>query len=740
MCQDSLIYYLENHLNGKVTKDQLEEFIYFADLFLDHEKTATSKEEKIKNGEIQSTKYTHKLPKSIIDNAKEIDDLLENIKICDPAVGSGAFLIGMMHEIIKLRTLLSYYLGKKELNTYKLKRYIIENSLYGVDIDAGAVEICMLRFWLSLIVDESDFKNIRPLPNLDYKIMRGDSLSRIEENLFNTEAFNKLESLKLKYFNTNNSEEKKELKKEIDNLIFQISKGHTEFDFKVYFSEIFYKKNGFDIVIANPPYGVKIKDDIKNWYGLGSKDSYGVFILMILKRLLKPGGVFSCIVSDTWLTIKTHRKLREQVLEKQLKKVIRLHQDCFDATVNACTISLINSPNENNKIIVADFTNISTRKEIEELKAKFYNLKHFIGQATTKFAVYEYNQDLIKTNSNLPIFVGSPKLFALMNDTNCETEEKEIAGKKVKVRKIKFNDKIIELVRFGDIAEVKVGLQTGDNQFYLFKNPQARGSYRSIENYKEYLLTEKDLEKIANNEELRLKIIEKGFHKSRNEKDFDEDLWFDGRYIVPYDKGGESDTESGWLPNYYVPTQYYIDWSQEAIKRMKTLTIGERDGTDRDKVASRFQNSEFYFKKGITFSHTGQYSPTFRIASIGPFDVGGSDIFCDLFDVNFQLGILNSKILRLFWRVFIDHTVNVQVDEAKELSFIIYENKEIENLALSIINKQKQNPRYDYMSNEQKEIDKLVYEMYGLNKDDIREVETWYARRYPKLARFCDIN
>jgi hypothetical protein len=48
-------------------------------------------------------------------------------------------------------------------------------------------------------------------------------------------------------------------------------------------------------------------------------------------------------------------------------------------------------------------------------------------------------------------------------------------------------------------------------------------------------------------------------------------------------------------------------------------------------------------------------------------------------------------------------------------------------------------PRYDYMSNKQKEIDNLVYEMYGLNTNDIREVETWYARRYPKLARFCQI-
>ena len=70
---------------------------------------------------------------------------------------------------------------------------------------------------------------------------------------------------------------------------------------------------------------------------------------------------------------------------------------------------------------------------------------------------------------------------------------------------------------------------------------------------------------------------------------------------------------------------------------------------------------------------------------------------------------------------------------------IFYRNKKLIKLVKQIIEKQKQNPRYDYMSNEQKEIDKLVYEMYGLNKDDIHEVETWYARRYPKLARFCEI-
>ena len=89
---------------------------------------------------------------------------------------------------------------------------------------------------------------------------------------------------------------------------------------------------------------------------------------------------------------------------------------------------------------------------------------------------------------------------------------------------------------------------------------------------------------------------------------------------------------------------------------------------------------------------------------------------------------------------FIDHTVIFQIDELKEIPINFVSNVLIIKLVEQIIKKQKQNSRYDYMSNEQKEIDKLVYEMYGLNKDDILEVETWYARRYPKLARFCDVN
>jgi len=82
----------------------------------------------------------------------------------------------MMQEIVRAREALSAVDGMPKVSVYELKRHAIQNSLYGVDIDPGAVEIAKLRLWLSLIVDEEDRSQIQALPNLDYKVMQGNSL------------------------------------------------------------------------------------------------------------------------------------------------------------------------------------------------------------------------------------------------------------------------------------------------------------------------------------------------------------------------------------------------------------------------------------------------------------------------------------------------------------------------------------------------------------------------------------
>ena len=127
------------------------------------------------------------MPKSIINHAKMIDEKLADISICDPAVGSGAFPVGMMTEIVRARSALTpYFNDVHERTPYHFKRHAIQNCLYGVDIDPGAVEIAKLRLWLSLVVDEEDVKQIKPLPNLYYTIITGNSLIGIQKGELET--------------------------------------------------------------------------------------------------------------------------------------------------------------------------------------------------------------------------------------------------------------------------------------------------------------------------------------------------------------------------------------------------------------------------------------------------------------------------------------------------------------------------------------------------------------------------
>ncbi|MBS0570162.1 MAG: Eco57I restriction-modification methylase domain-containing protein [Proteobacteria bacterium] len=142
MCQQSLIHYLQTHLGERA-------------------EIATLVRDKDPGEASDKNNWTRR-------NAKEIERLLDDVKICDPAIGSGAFPIGLLQEIYWIKLALDWTLDRAET-----KRRIIQNSIYGVDIDAGAVEIARLRFWLALIVEEDQPS---PLPNLDYKIMQGDSL------------------------------------------------------------------------------------------------------------------------------------------------------------------------------------------------------------------------------------------------------------------------------------------------------------------------------------------------------------------------------------------------------------------------------------------------------------------------------------------------------------------------------------------------------------------------------------
>ena len=163
MCQESLIQYLRTHLpecaeDASQATKAIETFIRKNDI----------------GSRNPSPKERGRGEAFIVANAKRIEAILDRVKICDPAIGSGAFPMGMLQEIFKAKTTLDLTLDKAQV-----KKDIIRSNIYGVDLENGAVDIARLRFWLSLVVDE---EVPQPLPNLDYKIMQGNSLlERFEE-------------------------------------------------------------------------------------------------------------------------------------------------------------------------------------------------------------------------------------------------------------------------------------------------------------------------------------------------------------------------------------------------------------------------------------------------------------------------------------------------------------------------------------------------------------------------------
>ena len=555
MCQESLINYLETELNGKVAREDIEQFVRFADSIIEAEEIATQKDAKIASGEQKDTSYKHYLSKDIIENATTIDKLLDEVKILDPAVGSGAFPIGMLHEIVKLRLLLSKYLRNKK-STYDLKREAIEKTLYGVDIDAGAVEICKLRFWLSLVVDEEDFKDIKPLPNLDYKIVCGNSLLGVEKNIFNHEALEKIENLKPQFFNETNPLKKQQLKDQIDQLIFQVTDGHKEFDFEIYFSEVFHYKKGFDIVIANPPYVrqelIKNKEElIKNVLihfndvKINRRSDLYVYFYYRGLALLKKLGIFCYINSNSWLDVGYGVELQEFLLKKMkpLMIVDNLAERSFEADVNTIIV-LIQKPNGN----ISDDDLI-----------KFVALKRPFNEILSSDILTQINKsDKSIINDDFRMIVKTRKDLWI---EGIETEDDELkdniwkykyignkwGGKYLRAPEIFF--KILEkgkdkLVRLGDIAEVKFGIKTGANEFFYLeptgqsapagllhvKNSAGWEGYIEEEFLKPVIKSPRELKTIlVREEDLKYKVFM--CHKSKEQ--------LKGTYALKYIEWGE---------------------------------------------------------------------------------------------------------------------------------------------------------------------------------------------------------
>lgn len=377
MCRESLTTYLLNGVDDNSKKDLYKTFV------------------KEHNADVLSS-----------DDMSYLDKKLRDVKICDPAIGSGAFPMGMLKELYECRKAIEQKLYDRTWKTSDIKKDIIQNSIYGVDIEKGAVNIARLRFWLSMIIDEP---TPHALPNMDFKIMQGNSLleqykgvdlSNLEltaqkpkgkgkkkksddsQQVLSFDAGSSLKniqsSIKL-YYTTTNHQKKITLRNNINENIKsyilhmkefspQIEKELSALDipndqfflWHIYFKEVF-DQGGFDIVIGNPPY-IELQNlgEINKVYKKCEFETYNssgdIYCLFTEHgfNILKSGGVLCYIMMNKWMKADYGKELRHYIRSRKIHSIIDYGdvQVFKKATTYPCIIHLEKSePDETFKSI-----------------------------------------------------------------------------------------------------------------------------------------------------------------------------------------------------------------------------------------------------------------------------------------------------------------------------------------------------------------------------------------------------
>lgn len=373
MCQESLTAYLQTGIDEAEVKEHIANFV--------------------------KTNDVEELGGASSELAMSIDRKLIDVKICDPAIGSGAFPMGLLRELYACRKSIEIF---EEDNAADIKRHIIQNNIYGVDIEKGAVDIARLRFWLALIIDE---KEPMPLPNLDFKIMQGNSLLEsykgvdldvtskklktgkdtkktrgvLSLGFEETDVQKIIQDLVKSYFSitdhTLRAQRRQQIDKYVKDYIKVCAEGNHEvqdavdeleipndqfFLWHTYFADVF-EQGGFDIVIGNPPYidsetMFKTIPQMRELYARrystakGNWDMFVVFVELVI-RLTRNRGVYSFIVPNKLIAAKYAGKLREIIKQGSILEIRDYGSvDVFtNACVYPCTI-IASTTNEHEEV------------------------------------------------------------------------------------------------------------------------------------------------------------------------------------------------------------------------------------------------------------------------------------------------------------------------------------------------------------------------------------------------------
>ena len=426
----------------------------------------------VADGVVRAFVESHEMQPELEPYRDNLESALREVKICDPAIGSGAFPMGLLNELWRCREALGTQMSRLEL-----KKEIIENNIYGVDIERGAIDIARLRFWLSIVVDS---EKAEPLPNFDYKFMQGNSLiesyggfdlSRIAGKTVGRPSTStqyvigldsdlsqkNLQRLLREYFSVTDHQKKATMRHainaEVKTLIRESVGGTPTFLAKLdqldpsanqdfflwhtWFKDIF-DKGGFDIVIGNPPYVniANLTDDNvrkqyqKNYKTVKNKsDLYSIFTERA-HHLLKPRGICSYIFSNSWLGTDSFSLFRKFLVEEtRVLKLVDLPDKVFEnATVKTCIILFSKDKASSNTIVLENWD--GTSFSIMNHSLTYQSIRQYENYPFS----FEENIDLSRVN----------------------------------------------VIKLGEIAHFSLGIKTSNDKRFISNEPFLEDSYRLI--------------------------------------------------------------------------------------------------------------------------------------------------------------------------------------------------------------------------------------------------------------------
>ena len=711
------------------------------------------------------------------EDALNIMKALLRFKVLDPACGSGAFPMGMLQEICSILEVLDpqakafFNLQSstfKEENegkdpTYIRKLSILQNNIYGVDIQPMAIEIARLRCFLSLICEE-DKDHIVPLPNLEFKFITANSLhflesihngqTRIDSNVVK-DYISRLQKVHSKYINAGQSDKQK-LKDEfceiyssinsedwLHNEQIQLAESFDPFKLssqaKFFDSLLMFATEKFNCIIGNPPYlstkGTTNKKELKDSFGF-SDDLYTHFFFMA-EHFIAENGVIAYITPNTFWTIYSKKSLREMILKHQIVEMIGSKNPFADAMVNTCITLFLNKAPKEEMRFIDTLENFSSRKE--------YIIHQQVYQEADAF--------FIPTSYNLAI---KDKFIPLLSPiykrwwSRIETSEK-IAKNKDMLDEYRKELKSGDITLMGLLTDGGQGLATANNGKFVGVKEGTKEALRIIEARAEKLFAQE-----ANlNLGLKSKKDAKVFLESKTEQEirqiFDEakekfgrDVFGQGflfrivsqdeiadisqltqeekeqgidslKCFVPYDKGDKDGNR------WYLATPYYIAWNKENVRFLKENSGKKGEGMPV------VRNAHFYFREGFCWSDINStiYLKC-RLNSAGVFDVKSMTLFSTnhLVSDKFLVALMCSSFLGMYLKTFINNTVSCQINDIRQFPIIIPTQTQLQEFevlfdkayASQLEKFEKGIDNSKYLSDLQVELDKKVEELYGISQ------------------------